>query len=193
MNKHFLALLMYIALSICILSISSCSSEDTTEVTKNEKIDVYNEEVNTTIEKSHNFMEQLKEFSKKNYSTLKKHARTRTGNDGNLITEFVLDEEQQALLNTEISQLDKIGLDLFESAGLTEEDIIEIAGAKYQLGDIAIAAMIYSAVIHDNYELPALSTRGITGNIYVDCMASALGIDAIASLANAVRADKATG
>ena len=114
---------------------------------------------------------------------VKGNVHTRTAPDGSITQLLDLDSASTVKASSELAKLDKKGLALFEDAGLTEKEVQEIIGDSCKQGDLTKSAILFSAIINDAYPI----TRGVTGNKYVDCALSALGIDAVASLCNSIK------
>lgn len=124
---------------------------------------------------SQNFQTHLSFFSQQVSPLLKGNVHTRTNEDGSVNQIVNLDSTSLSVANAQLEKLDVEGVGLIKTAGVSENDIREIMGDSIETGKMAIAAMIFSAMIHDDYVEP--QTRALFKNRYLNCIADALGID----------------
>lgn len=161
----------------------SCSKEEIgSGVVENSKELADSSEV---IAASQAFQASLSDFTQQVAPILKGKVHTRTNEDGKVEQFADLDSASLSKVNQQMEKLDDEGTGLLKMAGISDEDIHEMMGDSIDTGKIAIAAMIFSAMVHDDFIEP--QTRSLFKNRYLSCVADALGIDGALFVGTAIK------
>lgn len=151
----------------------SCSTEemDTGLVENRQEVS----DSSRVILASQEFQASLSDFTQQVSPIFKGNVHSRTRTDGTVEQYADLDSISLSVANEQLEKLDNVGLDLIKTAGISEDDIHEMMGDRIETGKIAVAAMIFSAMVHDDFVEP--QTRVIPKKRYLVCIADALGLD----------------
>jgi len=103
-----------------------------------------------------------------NITPILEKAQTRTFSDGN---ENSLNSTDSIILAQEKEKLLCSSKEILYTLGFTDNEILEITGEQSD-NEIITTALLCICVTHDKDIL----TKGITGNVYLDCALEALGI-----------------
>lgn len=167
MKKYLLFLILILAIFV------SCSTENA-QFVQNDSVDRI--DTIALIRSSVNYQQDLAKFSQENYSKLLGNVHTRTSDVGNVEQILAVDSMTMDSMMVELHELDTNAQLLFDRVGLSAAEIKDIAGDSLNVGNIAAAGLLFSALVHDEYICPK-TTRGVFGNKYLDCALSALGLD----------------
>jgi hypothetical protein len=167
MNK----LLIYIGI-ITVVSITACSNDNVVD-------NVIEKEQTLSFDKSLKFKNVVDSINKNCYGYIRS-GKTRAANNGTP-KDLILTLQEEKVLKANEKVLVDASYDLFESIGLSKEEI------KNEIGEendevVVYASLIAMSVVHDNN----IITRGITGNVYLDCALDVLGLDMFTVLRTAM-------
>lgn len=162
-----------IFVGVLLILFVSCSTEvvDKGVVANNQELS----DSSRVIFASQEFQASFSDFARQVSPIFKGKVHTRTNDDGTVEQYADLDSTSLSVANVQLEKLDNVGLHLMKTAGISESDIHEIMGDSIETGKIAVAAMIFSAMVHDDFVEP--ETRAIAKERYLICLADALGID----------------
>lgn len=167
MNK----LLLFLGL-ITIVSMTACSNEIAAD-------NVIKEERTLSFDESIHFKNVVDSVNKNSYRYIRS-GKTRAINNGN--SEGIeLTSEEEKVLKANEELLIAASYDLFESIGLSKDEIKNEIGEENDEA-VVYASLIAISAIQDNAQM----TRSVTGNVYIDCALSVLGLDLVSSVRTAI-------
>lgn len=173
---------IYCFVAIFLLPLYSCSSTDEHSVFDSIENNPVDQGVVLSLENGTIFKNTVDSINRLNYPYIKE-GRTRSSKLGN-VNDIILTDEEKVLLDKNKKILVEASFKMFESIGLPESEIKSIIGEGNEYAVVFAGLLAYCAT-HDN-ELLNSSTRAMTGNTYIDCALSALGLDLAAGLRTAL-------
>lgn len=134
---------------------------------------------------SDNFQADLKDFTESTCYLVKGNVHTRTSEDGNVRQVLSLDSASTQKVQDELAILDDEALSLFKAAGVSEDEIVEIMGDSIDVGNLAVAGILFSSLVHDEYVMS--NTRSSARRKYLTCALEGLGLDLAAVGGTAIK------
>lgn len=159
---------------LCLVTISfilSCSNE----INKERVI----EKESLSINEGLKFKSVIDSINRINYPYICV-GKTRVA-DNNVDEDIILTSEEEEILRSNEKALIDASYALFETIGLTKNEIISELGEGNE-NAVVYASLIATSIVLDN----SITTRGITGNSYVDCALDVLGFDLISTVRTAM-------
>lgn len=143
---------------------SSCSSDTDVADTPVAQDDIL------TFEEGMKFKNAIDSVSKISNPVIRK-GKTRAVN-ADMPDDIILTKQDSLVLEQQGNAMIEASIDMYESMGFTEEELIEIVGEDNR-EVLATTALVLMSAVYDD----AIQTRGITGNKYLDCALSVTGLD----------------
>lgn len=127
------------------------------------------------VVESARFQQELVDFNNSALPVVKGNVHTRADINGKIEQTLDLDSVSLKQLSSGLLHLDEEALSLFNAAGLTTSEVDSLMNDSVSVGQLAVAGVLFSSIIHDEYSEE--QTRGVFNNKYIDCAVSALGLD----------------